>query len=191
MSEKKISQLSDGEKTQLVVDALSKAGYNANQIAVLTGLSRQHTGRLKKKIEGGALDNLRVKARKTVEKILTNKLTHEVKRTIKNPDGSETEVSEVVPYDVSPSEMLRAAGMVLDRTDPATHKVEQNVAHHHTGQITVSDREKYLRALGVQPKPELPAPEVPEADFTPVEETDESDVQTLQAPDGETGHEAS
>jgi len=125
----KISVLSETEKKALVLEALHKAGFNSYQASQLMNVSRQHVSTIEKKIKKGTLNPLVHRAKKAVKSILEGK-----------PIGDVREVKA--------SDVLTAAKMVLDRSDPVTQKVEQTRVNL-TYDLREEDRNRYKKALGI------------------------------------------
>lgn len=126
---RKINVLSETEKKALVLEALLKAGFNQYQSSQLMDVSRQHISTINKKIKKGTLNPLVTKAKKAVKLILEGKGVGGVK-------------------DVKASDVLTAAKMVLDRSDPVTTKVESTHVNVNYD-LKEEDRSRYKRALGI------------------------------------------
>lgn len=144
----KISVLSETEKKALVLEALHKAGFNSYQASQLMNVSRQHVSTIEKKLKKGTLNPLVHRAKKAVKSILEGK-----------PIGDVREVKA--------SDVLTAAKMVLDRSDPVIQKVEQSHTNVHID-LRDEDRNRYKKALGIidvefevlpEPQRTLPAPQ--------------------------------
>jgi hypothetical protein len=143
----RVRDLKETEKKALVLEALQKAGFSDYQAAQLMNVSRQHVSQVNKKIKKGTLNPLVTKAKKAVKSILEGKPIGDVR-------------------DVKASDVLTAAKMVLDRSDPVTTKVE-NTHVNVNYDLRPEDRDRYKKALGiidaeyeVLPEPTaLPAPE--------------------------------
>lgn len=126
---RKINVLSETEKKALVLEALLKAGFNQYQSSQLMDVSRQHISTINKKIKKGTLNPLVTKAKKAVKLILEGKSVGGVR-------------------DVKASDVLTAAKMVLDRSDPVTTKVESTHVNVNYD-LKEEDRSRYKRALGI------------------------------------------
>lgn len=124
-----IWQLGKQEKTALILDALMKAGYSNGDAAHLLDVTRQYTFKLNKKMSKGTLNPLVNKARKAVKLILDGK-----------PVG--------VMKGVTGADVLAAARMVLDRSDPVK-VVSENTNISMRIDITPDKRERYLKLLGI------------------------------------------
>ncbi len=156
MSEKKISELLPSEKIAIVLTALQKEGYNQNQVAQLINMSRSRVCQVNKKVNKGTLNPLVNKAKKSVKLLLEGR-----------PVGMMKEVKG--------ADVLTAAKMVLDRSDPITVKTE-NTNVSLTLDIKPEERERYRAALGLAKPSPLPLLEEnpPIAvEFSPVEEVKE------------------
>jgi hypothetical protein len=143
----RVKDLKETEKKALILEALQKAGFSDYQAAQLMNVSRQHVSQVSKKVKKGTLNPLVTKAKKAVKSILEGKPIGDVR-------------------DVKASDVLTAAKMVLDRSDPVTTKVE-NTHVNVNYDLRPEDRDRYKKALGiidaeyeVLPEPTaLPAPE--------------------------------
>jgi len=127
---KKLWELDKQEKTVIILDALMKAGYSNSDASHILNVSRQYTFKLNKKMAKGTLNPLVNKAKKAVKTILAGKLVGDMKS-------------------VSGSEILAAAKMVLDRSDPVK-VVSENTNISMRIDITPDKRERYLALLGIQ-----------------------------------------
>jgi transcriptional regulator len=125
---KDVSELNRTEKSAVIVAALQKEGYSDSQISKFLEVSRARVCQVNKKIKQGSLHPLINKARKSVKLILEGK----------SVGNAEPKASDV----------LTAAKMVLDRSDPITVKTE-NTSVHMTVDITQEDRNRYKKALGI------------------------------------------
>ena len=126
----RIQDLGKGESKALVLEALQAAGYTNADAARLIGVSRQYVGALDRKRKEGTLSPLVNLARKAV------------KSTLKG-----VPVGEAMPPKAS--DIMSAAKMVLDRSDPVVQKVEQTTTSYKV-ELKTDDRQKYLAALGIQ-----------------------------------------
>jgi len=147
----KVSRLSETEKKALLLDALQKQGYSDYQAAQLMNVSRQHVSAVNKKIKKGTLNPLVTRAKKAVQSILEGKPVGAVK-------------------DVKASDVLTAAKMVLDRSDPLTTKVESTHVNMNV-ELRDEDRSRYKRALGIIEAEYEVLPESAQALPAPQEET--------------------
>jgi transcriptional regulator len=144
MEFKKVGELNRTEKAAIIVAALQKEGYTDSQISKFLEVSRARVCQVNKKIKQGTLHPLVNKARKSVKMILEGKA--------------------VGTAEPKASDVLTAAKMVLDRTDPVTVKTE-NTSVHMTVDITAEDRSRYKKALGIIDAefevitPQLPPPQ--------------------------------
>lgn len=136
------------EKTTVIIKALQEQGFNNNEAAKLLELSRQYTHRLGKPERVGALFPLIKLAQKAV------------KTTLKG---------EAVGSASTPKagDVIAAAKMVLDRSDPVIQKLETTKTTYNID-LPTEDRDKYLKALGITPE------KVIEANYTLVEENNEA-----------------
>jgi len=146
------------DRQAIILKALQAAGYNKSQSAALMDLSNARVSTIGDRANNGALDDLRVRAAKVVGSLLKGDLVGSMER-------------------ISGSEILAAAKEVLSRTDPTIHKVEQKSLSIKTD-LSPVERMQYLKALGIDkelppppPLEQLPAPEVPDAQFQVIDET--------------------
>jgi predicted XRE-type DNA-binding protein len=129
MAEKKLNDLNKTEKTAIILTALHKEGFNDNEASKLLEVSRSRVCHVHKKINSGVLNPLVNKAKRSVKLLLEGKPVGQMKN-------------------VSGSDVLQAAKMVLDRADPIIQKNE-NINKTYTYELKEADREKYKRALGI------------------------------------------
>lgn len=149
---KDVSELNRTEKSAVIVAALQKEGYNDNQISKFLEVSRARICQVNKKVKQGSLHPLVNKARKSVKLILSG--------------------LAVGTAEPKASDVLTAAKMVLDRSDPITVKTE-NTSLHMTVEITPADRNRYKKALGIiDAEYEVVQPKLIESSVTPSSNND-------------------
>src|SRR5512143_3185631 len=101
-----VHSLSATEKRAIVLELLTREGYNQNESADLMNLSRQRVHIVNKQLKQGTLTPLVAKAKKSIKTLLEGK-----------PVGAMTEVRG--------SDILGAAKMVMERAEPVVQKIEQ------------------------------------------------------------------
>jgi hypothetical protein len=139
---KSLDELSKGDKKALILSALKAQGFNDSEAAKLMEVSRQYTNKLDKQGRTGTLFPL----------------VNMAKRAVKNTLKGEATGDAAPP---KTSDVIMAAKMVLDRSDPVIQKVENTKTTYNID--LGGDREKYLKALGLS--------KVIEAEFTLVDES--------------------
>ena len=125
----KVGELNKTEKAAIIQQALQKEGFNDSQISKLMQVSRTRVYVLNKKIKAGTLNPLVAKAKRAVKELLQGRVIGDMR-------------------EVRGSDVLTAAKMVLDRSDPIISKVEStNVSL--TYDMKEEDRQRYKSALGI------------------------------------------
>lgn len=159
---KKVSELNRTEKAAVMILALQKEGYSQADISRFLEVSRAHVSQVNKKIKKGSLSPYVGKARKAIKLILEGKAVGNVR-------------------DIRASDVLTAAKMVIDRSDPITVKTE-NTNIRLTVDITPDDRDKYKKALGIPI----------DAEFTVVEPVlipEQKLIESIEVKENESEHE--
>lgn len=125
----KTKDLSRTEKAAIIQVALRKEGFIDADIAKLMNVSRNRVCNVNKKIKTGTLNPLVAKAKKAVKSILEGHGIGDMR-------------------EVKGSDVLTAAKMVLDRSDPIVQKSENtNISYKY--ELKDEDRDRYKKALGI------------------------------------------
>jgi transcriptional regulator with XRE-family HTH domain len=142
---KGLDELSKGDKKAIILKALKEQyDLSDSDAAKLMDVSRQYTNKLAKQERAGTLSPL------------INLAKRAVKTTLKGEAVGDSSAPKA-------SDVIAAAKMVLDRSDPVIQKVENTKTTYNIN-LQPDDRDKYLKALGIQPA------KVVEAEFEIVED---------------------
>jgi hypothetical protein len=130
---KKIKDLSRTEKAAILVQALKKEGYNDNQIAQLTEVSRSRICQVNKAVREGKLSPI-------LNKSIIKKLRTNIEMLI---DGKKIGDME----SVKGADVLGAMKMAADRIDPIINKTED--VNTTKKVMREEDAARYRKLLGI------------------------------------------